>query len=177
LKAAYADPPYLGCGKSHYGDRHERAAEFDDPMTHKRLIEQLSDEYEAWALSCHEPSLHILRAWCPDDCHTGVWVKSFASFKPNVTNAWTWEPVIFRFGRKRTRQQPTWRDHIVCPITMKRGFTGAKPEPVCFWIFDGLNLSDGDDFSDLFPGSGAVGVAYEKWGRKSSSHFQLEAFA
>ncbi len=163
MKAAYADPPYLGCAEKHYGKMHDRAADYDDPLTHKRLIERLADEYESWGLSMNEPSLRILLPWCPSDCHTGVWVKSFASFKPNVGHAWTWEPVVFRFARKRTRQQPTWRDHIVCPITLKKGFTGAKPQPFCFWVFDGLNLLDGDGFDDIFPGSGAVGEAYDLW--------------
>jgi len=38
MKAAYADPPYLGCGAKHYGDRHEAAAEYDTPEAHKRRI-------------------------------------------------------------------------------------------------------------------------------------------
>ena len=182
MRAAYADPPYLGCGKSHYGKLHEQAGDYDDPMTHKRLIERLTDEYEAWALSCHEPSLHILRPWCPEDCRTGAWVKPFAAFRPGVTHAYTWEPVIFRFSRKRTKQQDTWRDFIEAeppavkePITMRRGFTGAKPEKFCFWLFEALNLQDGDEFHDLFPGSGAVTAAYEKWrNRANSEQFKLE---
>jgi hypothetical protein len=168
VRAAYADPPYLGCGKSHYGELHERAADFDDPETHRLLIERLCDEYESWALSLHEPSLRVLLPMCPTDCRTGVWAKSFASFKPNVTRAYAWEPVIFRFKRPRTREQDTWRDFIVEPITLKRGFTGAKPEKVCHWIFEGLNLLPDDDFADLFPGSGAVGRAWESWRTRSA---------
>ena len=165
LRAAYADPPYLGCGVKHYGALHERAADFDDPETHRRLIERLSDEFDCWALSLHEPSLRTLLAMCPQDVRVGSWVKTFASFKANVTRAYTWEPVIFRFSaaRPRRRTQPTWRDHIAEPITMRRGFPGAKPEKVCFWIFDGWNLRSDDEMSDLFPGSGAVGEAWKKW--------------
>jgi hypothetical protein len=176
VKAAYADPPYLGCAEKHYGKLHELAADYDDPMTHKRLIERLTDEYEAWALSLHEPSLRILLPWCPEDCRTGAWVKPFASYKAGVTRAWTWEPVIFRFSRNRTRQQDTWRDFIEAPedgpavavgITLKKGFTGRKPDPFSFWVFEGLNLMDGDRFDDLFPGSGAVTEAYDKWRNRS----------
>jgi hypothetical protein len=163
MKCAYADPPYLGVAAKHYGHLHANAADYDDPMTHKRLIEKMSDEFESWALSMSEPSLRTLLPWCPSDCRTAVWVKSFASFKPNVTRAYTWEPVVFRFSRNRTREQDTWRDHIVCPITLKKGFTGQKPEPFSFWVFEGLNIIEGDDFTDLFPGSGAVTEAYEKW--------------
>lgn len=174
MKAAYADPPYLGCAVKHYGELHELAGNYDDPMTHKRLIERLSDEYEAWALSMNEPSLRILLPWCPSDCRTGAWVKPFASFKANVTHAYAWEPVVFRFGRKRTREQDTWRDFIAEPITLQRGFVGAKPERVCFWIFEGLNLQSEDEFADIFPGSGAVGRAYDRWiDRNRTEQFEL----
>ncbi len=165
VRAAYADPPYLGCGVKHYGTRHDQAAEYDDPEAHRRLIERLCDEFDCWALSLHEPSLRTLLAMCPTDVRVGSWVKPFAAFKANVTRAWTWEPVIFRFSdqRPRARTQPTWRDHVAEPIAMRRGFPGAKPEKVCFWIFDGLNLRADDEMHDLFPGSGAVGEAWEKW--------------
>lgn len=163
MRAAYADPPYLGCGQKHYGALHQNAADYDDPETHRQLIARLCDEFECWALSLHEPSLRILLAMCPDDVRVGAWVKPFASFKANVTRAYTWEPVIFRFARPRTRLQPTWRDHVSAPIAMLRGFPGAKPEAFCFWVFDGLNLNASDEFCDLFPGSGAVLAAWNKW--------------
>jgi hypothetical protein len=174
VKACYADPPYLGLAKEFYGDLHPDAASYDDPSTHKLLIERLSDEYEAWALSMASTTLRLMLPWCPEDVRIGSWVKPFASFKLNVTRAYTWEPVLFRFSNKRTREQGTWRDHIAEPITLKRGFRGAKPERVCFWIFEGLNLQEGDAFDDLFPGSGAVTRAYEKWcARTNSEQFAL----
>jgi hypothetical protein len=174
MKAAYADPPYLGCGAKHYGDRHEAAAEYDTPEAHRRLIERLCDEYDTWALSLHEPSLRVLLPMCPDDVRVAAWVKPFAAFKANVTRAWTWEPVIFRFARPRTREQDTWRDFVSEPIAMRRGFPGAKPDGFCFWLFEGLNLTAEDEFHDLFPGSGAVGDAWEKWKhRMTPEQFEL----
>jgi hypothetical protein len=163
MKAAYADPPYLGCSAKHYGTLHERASEYDSPKAHKLLIERLCDDFDCWALSLHEPSLRVILSMCPDDVRVAAWVKPFAAFKPNVTRAWTWEPVIFRFSRPRTREQATWRDFVAEPIAMRRGFPGAKPERFCFWLFEGLNLKPDDDFCDLFPGSGAVGAAWEKF--------------
>lgn len=174
MKAAYADPPYLGCGVKHYGDRHDKASEYDDPDAHRRLIERLNDEYDCWALSLHEPSLRAILAMCPEDVRVAAWVKPFAAFKANVTRAWTWEPVIFRFHRPRTRKQDTWRDFVSEPIAMRRGFPGAKPDNFCFWVFEGLNLTPQDQFDDLFPGSGAVGDAWKKWCRKFE---KPEAFA
>lgn len=163
MKAAYADPPYLGCSAKHYGAMHEAAADYDDPATHKALIERLCDDYESWAMSLHEPSLRVILAMCPEDVRVGVWVKPFAAFKANVTRAYAWELVIFRFKRPRAREQATWRDFVSAPITMRRGFPGAKPDAFCYWIFEGLNLEPDDEFCDLFPGSGAVTAAWEKW--------------
>jgi hypothetical protein len=173
VKAAYADPPYLGCGSKHYGHLHDAAAEYDDPMTHKRLVERLGDEFDSWALSLHEPSLRVILPFCPADVRVGVWVKPFASFKKNVTRAYTWEPVIFRFKRPIPKERDTWRDHVSAPIAMRRGFPGAKPDKVCFWIFEGLSLEPDDDFQDLFPGSGAVGEAWDRW-RNRLAPFQLD---
>lgn len=176
MKAAYADPPYLGCAEVFYGKMHPESAEFDKPETHRRLIARLMDEYDCWAMSLHEPSLREILNMCPQDVRVGSWVKPFASFKKGVTRAWTWEPVIFSFHRARGRtiDQPTWRDHIVEPIAMLRGFRGAKPDRFCFWVFDGLNLRPDDDFHDLFAGSGAVGRAWQKW---IAAHQRPEQFA
>ena len=179
MKAAYADPPYLGCGTKHYGALHEAAAEYDSPEAHKRLIERLCDEYDTWALSLHEPSLRVMLPFCPEDVRVAAWVKPFAAFKANVTRAWTWEPVIFRFARPRTREQDTWRDFVAEPIAMRRGFPGAKPDKFCFWVFEGLNLTPEDEFHDIFPGSGAVGDAWEKWkaAQVRPEQMQLETYS
>jgi hypothetical protein len=165
VRAAYADPPYLGCGVKHYGDRHAHAADYDDEAAHQVLIERLCDEFDCWALSLHEPSLRVILSMCPADVRVAAWVKPFAAFKKNVTRAWTWEPVIFRFSSERPRSiaEPTWRDHIAEPIAMRKGFPGAKPDAFSFWVFEGLNLWPDDEFVDLFPGSGAVSDAWSRW--------------
>ena len=165
IKATYADPPYLGCAVKHYGLLHDSAADFDDPATHRRLIEQLCEEFDAWALSLNEPSLRVILPLCPSGTRIGAWVKPFVSYKPNVTRAYAWEPVIFRFApsRPRTRDQQTWRDFIHEPVTLRRGVPGAKPARFAFWIFEGLNLRPDDHFHDLFPGSQAVSEAWARW--------------
>ncbi len=178
MKAAYADPPYLGCGAKLYGTYHAQASDYDNPETHRKLVERLCDEFDAWALSLHEPSLRLILSMCPNDVRVGAWVKPFAAFKANVTRAYAWEPVIFRFGRSRSREQDTWRDFVAEPITLQRGMPGAKPKRFCYWIFEGLNLQPDDDFYDLFPGSGAVGVAWEQWkSRIAPQQLELAALA
>jgi hypothetical protein len=162
-KAAYADPPYFGLAADFYGDRHSEAADYDRIETHVALIERLSSDFDAWALSLHTPSLKYILPHCPDDCRVMAWVKPFASFKPGVRVAYAWEPVIVRGAPKGTREQQTVRDWCAANITLQRGFPGAKPEAFCFWLFEVLNLTADDEFHDLFPGSGAVTLAWEQW--------------
>lgn len=162
MRFAYADPPYIGQAKKRY--RHDpKCAE----VNHEMLILHLN-EFDGWALSCSSPSLKTILPMCPDDCRIGSWVKPFCIFKPNVPIAYAWEPVIFRGGRKRTRQQPTVRDFVSCNITLKRGLTGVKPDAFSEWLFDLFNIRDGDEFVDLFPGTGAVSRALEAWKAKQS---------
>jgi hypothetical protein len=154
IRVAYADPPYLGYAK-YYGD----------PETdHAALIRRLVAEYpDGWALSCHSPSLRVLLPLCPEDARVLAWVKPFASFKPNVRLAYAWEPVILRGGRRRSRRQPTVRDWLAASCTLKRNFIGAKPDAFACWLFEALGLHPADTFDDLFPGSGAVSRAWERW--------------
>jgi hypothetical protein len=163
MRFAYADPPYLGCG-SLYAKHHPNALDWDDPEEHRRLVGRLCAEYpDGWAMSLSVPSLHIIRAMCPDDCRTAAWVKPFAIFKPNVNPAYAWEPVIWRGGRPFTRKDDTVRDWCSANITLRRGLTGAKPRDFCRWIFGLLNARSGDTLDDLFPGSNAVGHAWTEW--------------
>lgn len=162
MRFAYADPPYLGCGQKHYASHHPDAADYDDPETHRALIDRLVAEFpDGWALSLHTPSLRVLLPMCPADVRVMAWVKPFASFKPNVNPAYCWEPVIVRGGRKRTREQPTVRDFVSANITLQRGLAGAKPIPFCNWIFDVLGMDYTDELVDLFPGTGIVTTAWE----------------
>jgi len=164
VRIAYADPPYLGCAAKLYGHLHPDAAEYDRIETHARLIERLSDEHDAWALSLSTPSLQALLAVCPTDVRVGAWVKPFCSFKPGVNPAYAWEPLIYRGARKkRGREAMTVRDWVACGITRQRGLTGAKPAAVCHWMFELLGARRDDTFTDVFPGSGAVQRAWEQW--------------
>jgi hypothetical protein len=157
MQVAYADPPYIGQAKRHYS-QDPQCAEVD----HADLIEKLNG-YDAWALSLSSTTLRIILPMCPDDVRVMAWVKPFASFKPNVNPAYAWEPVIVRGGRKRDRSEPTVRDWVSCNITLRKGLAGAKPEPFCFWLFDALGMQSGDEFDDLFPGTGGVSRAWEAY--------------
>jgi len=163
MKMAYADPPYLGCGRI-YADLHPNALDFDNPETHKRLILKLERDYsDGWAMSLHSPSLRIILPMCPPRARVMAWVKPFCSFKPNVNPAYAWEPVIVCGGRPRTRWEDKARDWVAANIALKRTVKGAKPDAFCYWLFDVLNLRPEDEFVDMFPGSGAVTAAYKRY--------------
>jgi len=150
----YADPPYLGCGKL-YTKEHDQALIWDDPEEHRKLIQRLSDEYpDGWAYSLSSTTLQTLLPMCPSDVRVMAWVKPFAVFKPNVNPGYCWEPVIVRGGRKRGRGVDTVRDFISCPIALKKGLVGAKPAGFWLWLFAVLGSQPGDQFVDLFPGTG-----------------------
>lgn len=159
---AYADPPYLGQGAKHYPEN-PFSTVYDTVEGHKVLIDRLVSEFpDGWAMSASSPSLRTLLPLCPEDVRVAAWVKPFASFKPNMNPGYAWEPVIFRGGRKRDREEPTIRDYCSSNITLETGTHGAKPERFCFWLFDLMGLRPWkDELVDLFPGSGAVQRAWE----------------
>jgi len=153
-RIAYADPPYIGQAKKHYGKEVSYGGEVDHVALIKTLV-----EYDGWALSASSPSLQYILSICPENVRVAAWVKPFASFKPNVNPAYCWEPVLFVPARKRGRDKPTVRDFVSANITLKKGLSGAKPPAFGEWIYDLLQMEPDDDFFDLFPGTGAVADA------------------
>jgi DNA modification methylase len=59
---------------------------------------------------------------------------------------------------EKNGKQTTPKDFHVASITLKKGLVGAKPESVCRWILDLLNVQSGDTVIDLYPGTGIMGV-------------------
>lgn len=164
MRYAYADPPYLGMGKM-YATHHPDAYVWDDPDTHRELVDRLCAEYDGWALSLSTPSLATILPMCPPDVRVCAWVKPFASFKPGVNPGYCWEPVILwrpRTGRART--EPTVRDFLAEPIAMRRGLPGAKPVTFCLWVLDLLGVQADDQVTDVFPGTGVMSEAMTIYG-------------
>jgi hypothetical protein len=169
MKFAYADPPYLGMAKFY---DHPESAVYDTLQGHAELFVRLEAEFpDGWAYSLSTPTLRQILPLAPGRVRVAAWVKPFASFKPGVNPAYAWEPVIFAGGRKRTRKESTVRDFVSCNIALKKGFFGAKPEGFCFWLFDLLGMTPDDEFVDIFPGSGAVGRAWDKYRRLADGMF------
>lgn len=162
MRIGYADPPYIGC--AHLYKDHP---DFDGEVDHMRLIARLESEFNGWVLhtSATAAAIALIAPLIPA---TGArwmsWQKPFAAFKRNVSVAYAWEPVIVKAARKPVvSKRLVMRDWVSCPITMKRGLTGAKPEAVCHWAFEMVGARPDDELFDLFPGSGAVTRAWKTW--------------
>jgi hypothetical protein len=157
MRIAYADPPYPGQAKKHYGpDARE--------VNHRLLVRHLQT-FDGWALSTSSPALQDVLPMCPESVRVMAWVKPFAAFKKNVNPAYAWEPVIVSPARKLPSGDgiSTTRDWVSANITLQRGTAGVKPIKFCYWLFTVLGAERGDQLVDLFPGSGAVTEAWETW--------------
>lgn len=163
MKLGYADPPYVGCAHL-YRDQPDYAGEVD----HAALIERLQGEFDGWVLHAaatvesYATIMPLVRTI--PGVRVCQWVKTFAAFKRNVPVAYASEPVFIKASRKPVvSKRLVMRDWINCPITMKRGLTGAKPEAVCHWAFEIAAARPDDELHDLFPGTGAVTKAWQTW--------------
>lgn len=170
MRLAFADPPYLGCC-SLYGHEHNDDGPmpwdgrcWDDMTTHYHLVDYLTS-FDGWAYCLSTPSLlrflaatPTLGAWLNDGARVAAWVKPFASYKPDVRLAYSWEPVLFKEARStRADAGPLGRDHLSQRITLKKGLVGAKPPEFCAWVLDLMGYVEGDEVVDVFPGTGIMG--------------------
>lgn len=155
----YADPPYPGCAHK-YKDHPDYAGEVD----HVALLAQLEHDFDGWVLHTSSVALPEIVPLCPPGVRFMAWVKPFAAFKKGVPVAYAWEPVIVKACRKpEVTGRIVMRDWIAENITMQRGLTGAKPAKVCMWAFEMVGAQPQDTLVDLFPGTGAVTKAWERW--------------
>ena len=103
-------------------------------VDHAALVERLERDFDGWVLHTNVAGLRMMER---------QHIK--AARKPVVS------------------KRLVMRDWIAEPITLRRGLTGVKPEAVCHWAFELLGARPEDDLCDLFPGTGAVGKAWETW--------------
>ncbi len=163
LRFAFADPPYPGQAKRHYGRHPDYAGEVD----HEELIASLA-AFDGWALCSGGAMVVEVGKLCPPGTRVLAWTKPLTPIKVGVSVAFGWEPVFLYGGRRRARRAPLVRDWLSTHPARHRGhehgaIIGMKPEPFCFWLFDCLGARRGDELVDLFPGSGAVTRAWHSY--------------
>jgi hypothetical protein len=161
MRIGYADPPYPG--QAHlYKDHPDYAGEVD----HAELLVRLERDFDGWILHTSTPAIGMLAPLIPADARWGAWVKTFASFKKGVRPAYAWEPVIFKPCRRMGEDFSALivqRDWIACRIALRPGFIGSKPAAVCHWAFEIVGADKEDELIDLYPGWGAVALAWQSW--------------
>lgn len=159
MRIAYADPPYPGLSDYYIGHP-DYAGEVD----HAALLSSLQ-EYDAWALSTSARALpHIcsLAVALGSEIRIAAWVRGGRSARSRWPVS-TWEPVVFAGGRRLpdSARVDDSLTRISRPRTTDNNrVIGAKPAAFCYWLFDLLDARPGDEFIDLFPGSGGVSRAW-----------------
>ncbi len=161
---AYADPPYPGQAERLYREHADYAGEVD----HAELIADLLARYpDGWALSTSVVSLPAVLRLCPERVLVCCWLKRATSPPMGDNRMYSWEPVILC-----DTPNPRTPTRIHCEVNADQytfrakrdGYVvGAKPRGFCYWLFDAMGLGPGDELVDLFPGSGAVGEAWQAW--------------
>lgn len=182
MRFAYADPPYPGMSHRYYRDHPDYAGEVD----HDALIRQLSS-FDGWALSTSAAALPAILAMCPPGVRVAAWHRGERpTLSGRPLNAW--EPVIYWGGRVgysaadaelyrgrtspasatgervavvRGRRLDSLVHHSRPRLTDPDRVIGAKPAVFIRWMFELLGAERGDEFVDIFSGSGGVARAWE----------------
>lgn len=159
MRLVYADPPYPG--KAHlYRENTE--------VDHVELVAKLCT-YDGWALSTDERNLQYVLSLCPERVRVLAWCKPNATPFPH--HPWmSWEPVLCTPARPELANLPSyWVGNRPPAGFAGKGFTGSKPLGFCEWVIRCLGAEVGDTLDDLFPGTGVMREAWEKF----QTHLQL----
>lgn len=158
MRFAYADPPYPGKA-FYYPERTE--------IDHQSLIDRLTTHYpDGWALSTSARALRDVLPLCPRGVRVCAWFKGSRPGKSRFARC-SWEPVIIYRGRPNTTESRCTIDDGLIARGRFRSFPGAmigmKSPRFAVWVFNLLGAAPGDTLDDLFPGSGAVSLAWKRF--------------
>jgi hypothetical protein len=173
LRLAYADPPYVGLSRKHYGDESSFAGEVD----HAELLSRLAS-YDGWALSCSSRSVPAIAALLVAQdlaARLAIWRRGPAPHPfARVVTAWEgvwWSPARTARDPDATLPMIDVFDEIQRArprTTLPDAVIGMKPPAFAVWIFQLLGATPGDSFDDLYPGSGIVDRTWRQWTRDPS---------
>jgi hypothetical protein len=169
LRLAYADPPFPGLAH-YYRDQPTFGGEVD----HVQLVSQL-EEFDGWALSTSgkAETLAYVLGLCPPGVRLCPWVKPIGVSGKTRGAHHAWEALIVKPARLL---QPGKRDWLrAMPARGGGSLIGRKPLAFCAWLFDLLGALPGDEFHDLFPGSGVVGSCWRQFDAGASLVDELDA--
>jgi len=158
---AYADPPYPGRAHLYPGGR---------DVNHKLLINYMADSFpDGWALSTAARSLRDVLLLCPPGVRVCAWLRSCRPH-PHARIVTSWEPLILcGSSRQFTRDPHATKDALIARGVFRAhpgALIGMKPPAFAVWMFKLLGAAAGDNFVDLFPGSGAITTAWRLYTRQ-----------
>lgn len=165
LRIAYADPPYPG--KAGIYREHP---DFDGEVDHAELVARLEADYpDGFALSTSARALPDVLRLFSIEVRIAAWVRGERPTRAHgPLNAW--EPVIYRPARSTLEASPgsarrldALVHHARPRMTDPGRVVGAKPAAFIWWLFTLLGLDPIDELIDLYPGSGGVSRAFERY--------------
>jgi len=179
VRLCIADPPYLGRATDWYGgtmraaqmttskgarinpaDNHPDAYLWDDPETHRTLVERLCADYDGWAIAMAHDNLRVYIPMIPASVPVRIGIWSRPQSMPGAARVINvYEPVVVRIpeGRRASKGCSIFPRDSVTISRLNNGFPGAKPPAWTRWVLDMLGYdSETDTVDDLFHGSGAV---------------------
>lgn len=178
-RLAIADPPYprsasgrrrasrwygsraASLGRGCYpADFHPEAEVWDSAPRHRELIEQLTAEYDGWAIATSADGDRVY-APLPKGTRRMVWVKPNATPGPARIHS-KYELVLLypAEGRRSSRNGAGCVPDVLIAPKRNDGFAGAKPPEWTRWVLEALSYDPSvDTLDDLFHGSGAVATA------------------
>lgn len=176
MRLCIADPPYppfVGAGgkknrssrwygygqrstKDKPSDQHPNAEEWDDPMRHRRLLLDLCDLYDGFAIATSPDGIAAYGP-LPKEMRIMSWVKPNA--QPGAHRLLSsWEAVLLfpPMGRRSNRGGRGAISDVLIEPAPRRGFIGSKPHAWTKWVLAAMSFEPGDVVVDMFHGSGAV---------------------
>lgn len=162
-RLAYADPPYVGLSQKYYRDHPDYQGEVD----HGALVAQLC-EYDGWILNASAESIPLLVSLLSgiSGWRVASWHKGGIPCKARYARS-SWEPVFYKPARPHlegTTGIDSFTGSARARHTDPAYVIGAKPPAFLDWCFrDLLQAARNDTLIDLFPGSGGVSRAWEKY--------------
>lgn len=140
-------------------DFHPDASEWDQPERHRKLLDELAQNYDGWAIATTPDGLAFYHP-LPIGCELLAWVKPRSAPGGSRLRG-TWEAVIVFIPPSRRNGRGIVPTHLICsPRAI--GFAGSKPTEWTHWVLNALGYDPAQDtVDDLFPGSGSVTTAIE----------------
>lgn len=119
---------------------------------------------DGWALSTSAAALRDVLPLCPLSVRVCVWRRQHRGGRSRRPLS-AWEPLLVVGGRElQTARPQDVLDHLDYRgryDAFPGALIGMKPPEFAVWMFGLLGAGPGDELVDVFPGSGAIGRAWQ----------------